>query len=334
VSRIAVRELWLDGWRGPSALNIDGECVEYAGPVDAAAPVIPVTVLPGFVDSHVHLGLIDPALLAAGGIARVVDLGWIPSEAARWLTHPDASWPTVSIAGGLLAAPGGYPSTSTWAPAGATIEVASVEDARAAVTAMAKLGASAIKLTLNSVAGPVFDDALLGAIIGAAHDAGLRAVVHPEGVGQAERALIVGADQLAHAPFSERLSDETLIAMVGRCSWISTLDMHGWGSPSAEFTIALDNISRFHALGGTVMYGTDLGNGELPVGVNERELRALTAAGLDEASLLRALVGPLDHRLSVIGTQRIPDLPGWLATATVRTAEELITQYELLKEHP
>lgn len=328
MNRVAVRELWLDGWRGQSVLEFDGERVEYAGAPDAGAHVIPVTVLPGFVDSHVHLGLTDPGELARGGIARVVDLGWSPDEAERWVTHPDAAWPAVSIAGALLSAVGGYPSRSGWARGGATREIATADAARQAVADMVGLGASLIKLTLNSVAGPVFDDELLAAVIDAAHDAGLRTVVHAEGVGQAERAARAGADLLAHTPFSERLSDDVLTAMVGRCSWISTLDIHGWGSPTADFYVALDNIARFHALGGTVLYGTDLGNGPLALGVNERELRALAAAGLDDDALLRCITGPLDNRLSVIDSPRTTDLSHWLATATVRTPDEL------LKEHP
>lgn len=74
-----------------------------------------------------------------------------------------------------------------------------------------------------------------------------------------------------------------------RVSWVSTLDVHGWGSPTTEQDVAIDNVRRFVALGGTVVYGTDLGNGPLPPGVNARELRALAAAGLDARALARAL---------------------------------------------
>lgn len=326
MTRVAVRELWLDGWCGASVLESDGDNVEYGGPAGADDHVIPVTAFPGFVDSHAHLGLIDPSELAAGGIARVVDLGWNPDEVRTW--PMDASWPTFSVAGALLAPVGGYPSASGWAPPGATIEIATAQDARTAVEAMAELGASLIKVTLNSVAGPVFDDELLRAVIDAAHSADLLAAVHAEGIGQAERAARAGADLLAHAPFSERLSDEVLASMVERCFWISTLDIHGWGTPTDEFHVAVDNVARFHAMGGTVIYGTDLGNGPLPLGVNERELRALAAAGLDDDALLDSLAGPLTSRLSVIAEPRTDDLPRWLSTATVRTLDQIV------KEHP
>ena len=58
-------------------------------------------------------------------------------------------------------------------------------------------------------------------------------------------------------------------------AWMSTLDIHGYGEGGAAFEIAADNLARFSARGGTVLYGTDLGNGPLPAGLNGRELAAL-----------------------------------------------------------
>ncbi|MFF2267864.1 amidohydrolase [Cellulosimicrobium cellulans] len=84
-------------------------------------------------------------------------------------------------------------------------------------------------------------------------------------------------------------NDTNVVFGGSRVSWVSTLDVHGWGSPTSEQDVAIDNVRRFVALGGTVVYGTDLGNGPLPPGVNPRELRALAAAGLDAHALLVAL---------------------------------------------
>ena len=49
---------------------------------------------------------------------------------------------------------------------------------------------------------------------------------------------------------------------------------------SPEIRTALDNLRRFHAAGGTVIYGTDLGNGAIPAGIHTRELRLIREAGL------------------------------------------------------
>ncbi len=325
---LGVDELWLEGWRGPSILRVDDDGFAYVGP--ATATTHSVTVLPGLMDSHVHLGLIDATRLVPGGIARVLDLGWIPEIASTWTRRADATLPETTIAGALLAPPDGYPRHAGWAPAAAVMEVADAEAAAAAITHQQDLGAEVIKLTLNSVAGSTFRDELLASIVGIAHDAGLPVVAHAEGAGQAARAAAAGVDVLAHAPFSERLDDEVLAKMVGEIAWISTLDIHGWGEPTAAFEIAVDNVRRFAGFGGEIRYGTDLGNGPLPVGVNEREVAALALAGLGVDALVRSIVGPasamLGNRVSVVTKPR-PDDPAdvarWLATSHVTGTSDL-----------
>jgi hypothetical protein len=253
------------------------------------------TQLPLLGDAHVHLGLTDPTRLLAGGIGRVQELGWVPKIAAGWraASGPNA-WPEISIAGAFLAAPGGYPSGREWAPAGAVREVLSLADGEAAVGEQVGLGASVVKVTLNSDAGPVHDDATLAALVRTTHDAGLRVVAHVEGAGQAARAIAAGVDVLAHTPFTESISEALLAqAVVQGQAWMSTLDIHGYGAPDARQTMcrdtATDNLRRFLALGGTVLYGTDLGNGKLPVGVNAREVRALLEVGLSPVDVILSM---------------------------------------------
>lgn len=244
------------------------------------------SVLPGFIDAHVHLALIDPASLAPGGIARVLDLGgWSPPPGRA--ASNDA--PEVAYAHQFLAAPGGYPGAQDWAPPGCVREVISTTDAAAAVDAQLAAGASVIKVTLNAEAGPVFDAEVLRAIVGRAHEHGLPVIAHAQGVGQALRGFLAGVDALAHTPFSERLVDDLVEAMAGRMTWISTLDIHGWGDYGDDFARASDNLRRFHAHGGQVLYGTDLGNGALPVGLNRREIEALQGAGMSTDEILGAL---------------------------------------------
>lgn len=251
-------------------------------------------VLPGFLDAHVHLALIDPARLAAGGIGRVLDLGgWTPG-ADELGDHGDR--PEARFAGQFLGAPGGYPSRQAWAPAGSSCPVAAPVDAAAAVHRQVSAGASVIKVTLNSAAGPVLAADTLAAIVTAAHARMLPVAAHTEGAGQAAAAFDAGVDLLAHTPFSERLPDALLGAMAGRMTWISTLDIHGWGEPTAAFHVASDNLARFHAAGGKVLYGTDLGNGPLPVGLNRREVTALLACGLSPGEVLAALTADFPSR--------------------------------------
>lgn len=252
------------------------------------------TLLPPFTDHHVHLGLVDPAPLRSRGVAAVHDLGGIPADVAALATGAagDPALPRVAYAGAFLTAPGGYPSDRPWAPAGSVEEIADPASAVAAVDRQVAAGASFVKVALHADAGPTPDDATLAAVVAHAHERGRAVVAHAEGAGQAARAFEAGVDRLAHAPFSEQLDDALLVAMAARATtWLSTLDIHGWGDPTPEHEVALDNVRRFVAAGGRVRYGTDLGNGPLPVGLNARELAALAEAGLGRRSLLVALVG-------------------------------------------
>lgn len=300
------------------------------------------TVFPGFLDAHVHLALVDPSRLAGGGIARVLDLGGWPPATGTPAAGLDGRLPEVVCSHQFLAPPGGYPGRQPWVPPGSVREVAAATDAAAAVDAQLAAGASVIKITLNSVAGPVFADATLRAIVGRAHERATPVVAHAEGVGQAVRAFAAGVDALAHTPFSERLVDELVDAMAGRMAWISTLDIHGWGAYGDDFARASDNLRRFHARGGQVLYGTDLGNGPLPVGLNRREIEAMLASGMSADAVVAALTaehlcgfrGALraragrrpDVRVTVVPGERPTDPAGfaeWLCTAQALRRSEL-----------
>jgi hypothetical protein len=55
--------------------------------------------------------------------------------------------------------------------------------------------------------------------------------------------------------------------------------------------MAIDNLRRFRAAGGRVLYGTDMGNGPASGGVERDELAALQDAGLSADDLVDALTG-------------------------------------------
>ncbi len=314
-----VDDCWQDGWRGPSTIVADASGFRLASDSDPTASAhLGGTIFPGFRDAHVHLGLIDGSELLGGGIAIAHDFGWDLESSRGWPT--DTALPEVRIAGQLLTAPGGYPTASGWAPSDAAREVAGPDDAPAAVDEQLEAGATFIKLTLNSDAGPVLDDDALAAIVGHAHTRGVTVAAHAQGAGQAARAFSARVDVLAHAPWSERLSDDLIEAMAGKLSWVSTLDIHGWGSFNRDFAVANDNVRRFHAAGGDIRYGTDLGNGPMPVGINERELVALEHAGLELDALAAAIApapapGSFGRRISRIERPRADDPAHWLAAA-------------------
>lgn len=269
-----------------AAVVADGGVVTYAGPVAGAPPgdeVIDVDgfLMPGVADRHVHIRLADPGAVLFGGVTAVRDLAWVPHEIfalADASELPSFTGPLIRAAGPMLTGSGGYPTKESWAPRGTGRELSGPEDARAAVAELAGLGAAAIKVSLNSEAGPTPTDSELADIVETAHGSGLRVTAHVQGIGQAERAVGAGVDEFAHAPWSERLSDQLLQAAARTMRVVSTLDILSFGDVTPELRTACDNLVRFRAFGGQVVYGTDLGNGTIPPGVHVREALLLHEA--------------------------------------------------------
>ncbi|WP_010204076.1 amidohydrolase family protein [Salinibacterium sp. PAMC 21357] len=325
---------WMREWHGPATVRVSIHGIRaIADDAALTARRLPGVLLPGFRDSHVHLGLIEPRALVAGGLAAVDDLGGDPGRLAEW--GADDAVAALNFAGAFIAAPGGYPVNRAWAVNLAVCEVSTDEQAMAAVAEQIQAGASMIKVALNADDGPVIDDETLSALVEYAHSRGREVVAHVQGAGQTQRAFAAGVDRLAHTPWTERLDDSLIEKMAqpnsrflaGRHSWISTLDIHGYGQRGHDFEIASDNLRRFHCAGGTVRYGTDMGNGDLPLGLNGRELSALQDAGVRNDSLLRALCLPsFGSTVSYLPTvPRVDtDLATWLMSATVVTARELL----------
>jgi imidazolonepropionase-like amidohydrolase len=295
-------------WLGPGrsleepAVVVEGARITWVGPA-AEAPDLDVLagdwfLMPGPMDHHVHLGLSEPRAILHGGVTAVRDLGWRPQDIFPVVdisVGTDFEGPAVSAVGPMITAAGGYPSRAGWAPSGTAVEVRGADEAAAAVVRIAADDPAAIKVALNTDAGPTLTDAELLAVCDAAHARGLPVVVHVQGPGQSERALGAGADELAHCPWSERLSDDLIGSMARRMRIVSTLDIHSYGQPTPELETAVDNLRRFAAAGGAVLYGTDLGNGPIPPGIHGTEAVHLAAAGLSAEAILRAMTtGPLE----------------------------------------
>jgi imidazolonepropionase-like amidohydrolase len=279
-----------------------------------------VAYLPGVVDRHVHLTLVDASQLRDSAVVEVHDLGGDPAVVGALAS---ALSPAVHVryAGPFHTAVGGYPSGRSWAPDSAVRQVTDPADAVRAVTGLRDTGASAVKIALNADM-PLLDEACLTALIATARRCGLRSLVHAEGTGQATRAIAAGADALVHTPWSDALPDAVIREAVGRgMPWISTLAIH----EGAALGVAMDNARRFVAHGGRLLYGTDMGNGLTPVGVSAGELALLGEAGLAGDALLAAVLRPGTGGSTADMLRGEGPLPGtaaelasWLATAERR----------------
>jgi len=152
-------ELWIAGGRlldahgaRPAALAIEaGRIAGEAPRPPAGAKIVDASglvLLPAFIDAHVHLSVAGkvPDVAAAelrGGVAAVLDLG----EPERTLPL-EAPPLRVRFAGPLFTAPRGYP-TQSWGANGYGLELATPDEARAAVQRLAKAGARFVKLAFD-----------------------------------------------------------------------------------------------------------------------------------------------------------------------------------------
>ncbi len=292
-------------WLGPgrtvrdAAVVCEGGVVTYVGSQDAAPETetdlwVDGFLMPAVADRHVHIGLSDPAAVLLGGVTAVRDLAWPADEIfslADASELPTYNGPLIRAAGPMLTGPGGYPTSDRWAPPGTGREVRGPEDAVAAVEELTVRGAAAIKVSLNADDPPTPTDAELAAICETAHARDLPVTAHAQGAGQVERALGAGVDELAHTPWTERLPDQVVEAVARSMRIVSTLDIHSYGDVTRELRVAAENLSRFRAAGGKVVYGTDLGNGPIPPGIHVREALLLhEAVGLTADEVLEAMV--------------------------------------------
>jgi imidazolonepropionase-like amidohydrolase len=280
------------GWLGversrdPVAVVVDAGLVTYAGPRWKAPPFDEAMAFDGFLmpavaDRHVHIALSDPAAVLRGGVAAVRDLAWPADEIfplAEASEVPSFNGPLVRATGPMLTGPGGYPTSDRWAPPLTGRELHGPEDAANAVRLLAERGAAGIKVSSNAEAGPTPTDVELATIVEAAHGRSIPVTVHAQGSGQVERAVGAGVDELAHCPWTERLPQPVIDALAKAARIVSTLDIWSFGEITQELRIACDNLTRFRNAGGTVVYGTDLGNGDVPAGIDVREALLLHEA--------------------------------------------------------
>jgi imidazolonepropionase-like amidohydrolase len=247
------------------------------------------TLIPGFIDAHVHIGFYEPSAVLAGGVTTVRDLGWPPALIAELVQRsaPDGfDGPTIIAAGPMLTAPGGYPTKAGWAPEGTGVEVVAPGDARVAVNTVADEGFAIVKVALNPPVGPVLDAATLSAIVEAAHERGLKVTGHIWGLTELEKAINAGVDELAHMLMSnDKLPHRTIERMVqAQMTVVPTLSIFA----GDELRTAIANLYEFRKAGGRVVYGTDLGNAGPRPGIDAQEVKAMSQAGMTALEIIRS----------------------------------------------
>ncbi|RDI42482.1 amidohydrolase family protein [Nocardia mexicana] len=299
------------------------------GPADTVIDGAGKTLLPGLIDAHTHVfdGSLRQAL--THGVTTELDMFCLPTvlPEQRRLAATRDDVADIRSAATLATAPGGHPTQLISALAGAGVPGVTAETtidtidspagARAFVAARIAEGADYLKIVVDDGAVhrarfPVPDTDTLTALSDAAHEAGLLVIAHAVTAREAETALAVGADGLAHVwsdlcpgdPASRRLAERVRasgVFVVTTLAYFETITQQrepvtGCAAPGHEDN-AMDAARSLREAGVPLLAGTDATPFAPAHGAAmHRELVLLREAGLDpEAALAAATSVPARH---------------------------------------
>ncbi|WP_436889778.1 amidohydrolase family protein [Nocardiopsis dassonvillei] len=330
---------------------IEGGRIAAAGavPVPAGAREVPLpgcTVLPGLVDTHVHLGAPDGRGPLAPVRALVGHLRFQPGRRRAFLAHgvttvcslgDENTWvhdlrrrtaegalrgPRVRIAGPLFTAPGGHPVATVGAsPDEDWVRVPrSPDQAREQVLALAggEDPVDAVKVVqdrgdparrpLEPIAPPV-----LTAIADEAHRHGVPVVAHWGTLTDLAELLEAGVDHLQHleprGPLAGWPSGLLEAAVARGVTLAPTLAVTEALLDADTARTLRRRVLEFHEAGGTVLAGSDSGMPAVRPGAGlVREIGLLAACGLGpREALAAATTGPA--RTLGAGAALVPGAP-------------------------
>lgn len=280
-----------------------------------------LTVLPGLMDSHVHLtmalprGPKDPDAgrildevfdeFLRNGVTSVRDLGgahpWT-TELARSIEEGKRVGPRIFVAGPLLTAPGGHPAGTLLAGnetaiAAATRQIASAEEGRVVVRNLAHDGVDVVKAVLDSRGRsdspkiPTFDFGTLSAIVEEARAADLPVTVHWSNVSELPAVVAARPTQIEHAGYGP--IPDSVIEKIARSgiavdpTLVANVSRSG---PDEGFKSGpLANVRKLHAAGVNITVGTDAPLKNLRFGESlHQELELLVEAGLSPMEAIEA----------------------------------------------
>lgn len=269
--------------------------------IPAGAVVVDVsgrTILPGFVNAHVHEAY-DATRLRAwahAGVTTVRDLGtpsrWTDRSARvfveRDALNEDPANARLVAAGPIVTAIGGYGAYGIRSP----------EDAREKIGGLIDSGADLIKIALeDNLQGRTW--AMLSpeetaAIVETAHAAGLRVSAHVSRAAHIERALDAGVDDVAHGAV-DAVPSELIGRMIEeRTIWVPTLEL--WACVARLHDVdpwleaAKANLTRFVNAGGRVALGTDYAGYvcTFDLDMPMTEIRLMSEAGMTPMQIIEA----------------------------------------------
>jgi len=274
---ISEGKILASGRRGDVAIPEQSEILDVKGG----------TILPGFVNVHVHNAFKESSLRAWAqqGVTTVRDVGAAepPSSAFafRDSVRSNPFCARLVAAGPLVTVPGGYPIVPNNFPA---LAVTSPEDAGRKTQDLIGQGADLIKISLEAGLGlPTLTRQEVQSIVEAAHGRRVPVAAHATTSGFFRLALEAGVDDAAHSAV-DYLPDEVIERMVQAGMYlIPTL------TAQRKAGETLRNLRRFVSAGGKVALGNDGGYlAGLEVGMPIAEIEAMQEAGMSPMQIIVA----------------------------------------------
>lgn len=266
------------------------------------------TLLPGFIDTHVHLDNSNQlAAYGKWGVTTVLDMGAKDWESVRSLGN-ESGVPSVMSAGAVACAVRGTAVRKMGYPASSA--VSGPQDAARFIADRTAQGVDYVKIVMEEnlpFQPKPLNAGTVEAIITEAHSAGLLVCVHATSVKSFEIASRAGADVLTHAPLAGTLNDEQAAAIARRGLAVSptlvmmkTLVEH-FPFPIKPKKITYDNAVRsvqaLHRAGASIIVGTDSNSDSAAPNTIEHgvalhdELELLVKAGLTPIEALNGATG-------------------------------------------
>jgi len=304
---VLVNGTLIDGTGAPAfsdaAVVIRDGLIVFAGPrtrvtISADADTVNVggaTILPGFIDAHVH-GAYSATTLwawAHAGVTTVRDEAVLQTGAVLrdLIAQRDTAWngpvyARLVSAGWMITAPGGY----------GRLYVSTAAEARQRVTEELDDGADLIKVAVeDGTAGttglPVLSTEALQAAVAAAHARGRLVSGHVTDARFLQTVVDAGVDDAAHVTW-DPVPDALFRQMIARrITMVPTLTVF---EPFGALAQGQANLRRFLQLGGTVALGDDYAglpasrNAHFVLGMPMPEILWMAEAGMTPMQIIVA----------------------------------------------
>lgn len=323
------------------AVVIDDGIISFVGPAGLAPPadhtLTDVTLVPGLIDTHVHLWtdsgpmseragtdsqimlqmVSNAAAFLRAGVTTVRDLGSpgvLAGELRDAVDVHRVEGPRILAANRVITTTGGHGHQMG-------IECDDAADLKRAVRQLVKDGSDCIKVMASGGfvhvrrpegVGPylpLFSSDEIRLVIDEAHRAGLPVAAHSQNRDAIEMVVAGGIDTIEHCTFSappQAVLDERLVERIAASGTpvVPTVNNY-WltvGVPWAPKDVALRNLQRLHELGVRLVAGTDSGIPTTTPDLYPRGLEVFSEIGMNGREILAAATTDAAAAIGLGGT--------------------------------